>query len=377
MPVFGRQVRIARIAGIYLDVDPSWIIIFLFLTWGLSGGYLPAAVPGQDPVLYWIFGTMASLCLFLSVTLHELGHSLVARARGMEVNRIVLFIFGGASQLEDEPEKPGSEFLMAVVGPAVSFVLSGIFWTIRSSFWAPDEKSLMAVFFGYLALINLVLGIFNLLPGFPLDGGRVLRSILWSRWKDQIRATRVASQVGSGFGLVLMILGGVQIFAGNPVGGFWYVLIGFFLRNAAQESYRQLALKKVLGQKTVGDLMTENPISVEPDLSLSDLAENYILSHHHSAFPVTEQQTLLGLVQKSRLIEVPRDEWPRKEVRSIMVPVSELPVVSPENPANDFLKMLTKEGGRILVSTDGNLKGIISRRDLFDYIALEAGVDIS
>ena len=123
--------------------------------------------------------------------------------------------------------------------------------------------------------------------------------------------------------------------------------------------------------------MTENPISVEPDLSLSDLAENYILSHHHSAFPVTEQQTLLGLVQKSRLIEVPRDEWPRKEVRSIMVPVSELPVVSPENPANDLLKMLTKEGGRILVSTDGNLKGIISRRDLFDYIALEAGVDIS
>ncbi|MGD8353730.1 MAG: site-2 protease family protein, partial [Pseudomonadota bacterium] len=361
---------------VYIDVDPSWIIIFLFLTWGLSGGYLPAAVPGQDPKLYWIFGIMASLCLFLSVTLHELGHSLVARARGMEVNRIVLFIFGGASQLEDEPEKPGTEFLMAVVGPIVSFILSGVFWTIRSTFWAPDEKNLTAAFFAYLALINLVLGIFNLLPGFPLDGGRVLRSILWSRWNDQIRATRVASQVGSGFGIALMILGGLQILGGNPVGGFWYLLIGFFLRNAALSSFQQLTVKRVLEGKRVRDLMTANPVSVSPDLSLEELVSDYILQYHHAAYPVMDGKSLRGMIHKEKIKEVPRDQWSGRSVESLMTPLEKLPTLSPEDPASQIMKLLTTPEGRLIVSDGEQLEGILSRRDLLDYITLRSDLDL-
>jgi len=376
MPVLGRQFRVARIAGVYIDIDPSWIIIFLFLTWGLSRGYLPAAVPGQDPALYWIFGIMASLCLFLSVTLHELGHSLVARARGMEVNRIVLFIFGGASQLEDEPEKPATEFIMAVVGPIVSFILSGIFWAVRSTFWAPEEKNLTAAFFAYLALINLVLGIFNLLPGFPLDGGRVLRSILWSRWKDQVRATRAASQVGSGFGIALMLLGGLQILGGNPVGGFWYILIGFFLRNAAQNSFQQLALKRVLEGKKVRDLMTADPASVSPDLSLEDLVSDYILQHHHAAYPVMDGKHLRGIIYKEKIKEVPKEQWSERTVESLMTPLKELPTLSPEDSASEILKLFSTPEGRLLVSRGERLEGILSRRDLLDYIALRSDVDL-
>ena len=376
MPVLGKRFHLLKISGISIDIDPSWIIIFLFLTWGISAGYLPSAVPGQDSLLYWAFGVLASLALFVSVTLHELGHSLVARARGMEVNQIVLFIFGGASQLEEEPEKPGTEFLMAIVGPMVSFALAALFGLIRDTFWAGEEPTLQGAFFGYLALINLVLGIFNLLPGFPLDGGRVLRSILWSRWKDQVRATRVASEVGSGLGLFLMILGGFQILGGNPVGGFWYILIGFFLRNAAMSSYRQLSLKQVLERVKVRDLMTEKPITVDPDLSLENLAEDYILKHHHPAFPVTDGQRLLGMVSMDRVRAIPRDEWTVRTVRDAMVPVEDLTMVSPEDPASDLLKIFPGLEGRIAVSRESRLEGILSRRDLFDYITLKSDMGV-
>jgi len=376
MPVLGKRFHLLKISGISIDIDPSWIIIFLFLTWGISAGYLPSAVPGQNSLLYWAFGVLASLALFVSVTLHELGHSLVARARGMEVNQIVLFIFGGASQLEEEPEKPGTEFLMAIVGPMVSFALAALFWLIRDTFWAGEEPTLQGAFFGYLALINLVLGIFNLLPGFPLDGGRVLRSILWSRWKDQVRATRVASEVGSGLGLFLMILGGFQILGGNPVGGFWYILIGFFLRNAAMSSYRQLSLKQVLERVKVRDLMTEKPITVDPDLSLENLAEDYILKHHHPAFPVTDGQRLLGMVSMDRVRAIPRDEWTVRTVRDAMVPVEDLTMVSPEDPASDLLKIFPGLEGRIAVSRESRLEGILSRRDLFDYITLKSDMGV-
>jgi len=294
----------------------------------------------------------------------------------MEVNRIVLFIFGGASQLEEEPEKPGTEFLMAIVGPLVSFALAAVFWIIRSVFWAPGVKSLTAAFIAYLAVINLVLGIFNLLPGFPLDGGRVLRSILWSHWKDQVRATRAASRAGAGLGLGLMILGGFQILGGNPVGGFWYILIGFFLRNAALGSFEQLTLKRLLDRKKVRELMTRDPISVPPELTLEQLASDYVLRYHHTAFPVTSGGELVGIVHKAKLREVPREAWGQRTVGSVMTPMEKLSPVSPDDPASGLLKVLTDFDGRVLVSTGGRLEGILSRRDILDYITLNADMGI-
>jgi Zn-dependent protease/predicted transcriptional regulator len=374
MPLLGKRLQIVKISGISIDVDPSWIVIFLFLTWGLSTGYLPAEVPGQTPFMYWVFAVMASLGLFVSVTVHELGHSLVARARGMEVNRIVLFIFGGVSQLEEEPEKPGTEFIMAIVGPIVSLSLAAVFWSIHSTLWPYGEKTLPGALIAYMAVINLVLGVFNLLPGFPLDGGRVLRSILWFRWNDQVRATRVASQSGSGLGLFLMIMGGFNILGGNAAGGFWYILIGFFLRNAALSSFRQLSLKQVLERVKVKDLMTENPVSVSPDLSLGNLVEDYILKHHHPAYPVTENGILLGLIHMDRVKSVPRDQWATRTVRDVMTPSGDLSRALPNDSASDLLKLFTGLEGRILVTREGRLEGILSRRDLFDYITLKTDV---
>jgi CBS domain-containing protein len=227
-----------------------------------------------------------------------------------------------------------------------------------------------------MAFINMVLGVFNLLPGFPLDGGRVLRSILWFHWKDQVRATRVASQVGSGFGLLLMIVGGIQIFGGNPVGGFWYILIGFFLRNAALGSYQQLTFKEVLGRKKVRELMTEDPISVGRDLPIERLVSDYILRQHHSVYPVVEDGQLLGAVIKENLNKLPREQWTGRPVEDLMTPLEKLTSVSPDDSAIELLKLLNLPEGRILVRSGAQLDGIVSRRDLLDYIALRSDVNV-
>ncbi|UCG37729.1 MAG: site-2 protease family protein [bacterium] len=370
--MFGRQVPVARIGGLSIVVDPSWFIIFIFVAWGLSAGYFPQVVPGRPTAVYWVAGVLASLSLFLSVTLHELGHSLVARARGMEVRRIVLFLFGGVSQLEEEPGNPRTEFVMAIVGPLISFALAAAFWLIHGLLPAAEAPSLLGSFLIYLSVVNFALGVFNLLPGFPLDGGRVLRSLLWSRWKDLVRATRVASQVGAGFGLGLMILGGINILSGNPMGGFWYALIGFFLRNAAQTSFRQLTVRSLLEGITVGELMTRDPITVDPSISLETFVDDFILRHHHRAFPVTEGGRLVGLADMDAVKRVPREGWKGMTVREVMTPLTELRTVTADQPAAEAIKTIGPGVGRVLVAAGGRLEGILSRRDLMDLITLKS-----
>jgi Zn-dependent protease/predicted transcriptional regulator len=376
MPMPVRQWEVGRVGGVAIVIDPSWFLVLVFLTWGLAVGYFPVQVPHLDPFVYWGAGLLATLGLFASVTLHELGHSAVARRRGIPVRRIVLFVFGGVSQLEGEPEDPRSEFVMAIVGPLISLALAGALFLARGLVSSQAGWPLLYSFFGYLAGLNLALALFNLLPGFPLDGGRVLRSFLWRRWRNSLRATRVASEVGSMLGLGLIGVGLLSILFADAAGGIWYLLIGFFLRNAANASYQQAVFSGLSKGVTVRSLMTANPLTVAPDLPLDRFVEQFILGHHHPAFPVMDGDKLAGMADMERVKSIPRADWPLRTVRDIARPLWESPTVGcDDDVAAAMQKMAQDELGRVLVVDGaGKLCGILSRRDIMDYLALKAGL---
>ncbi|MEN8160354.1 MAG: site-2 protease family protein, partial [Myxococcota bacterium] len=272
-----------RVAGIQIRVDPSWFLIFLLIWWSLGAGYFPRTQPEAGALQSWAAGLLAALLFFVSLLIHELSHSLVARRAGQEVRTITLFLFGGAAEMTSEPEDPATEFRIAAVGPLASFVLAALFaLTARS---LPDATpELLVGVVRYLGWVNLALGVFNLLPGFPLDGGRMLRAVLWWRTGSLRRASRVATEAGKGLGLGLAILGGLQIFAGALVGGIWLVLIGLFARGLAESSYQSLILRQLLGQVAVEDVMVRDPVCVPPDLTLARLVDEYVLGHGFRGF---------------------------------------------------------------------------------------------
>ncbi|MCK5351228.1 site-2 protease family protein, partial [bacterium] len=314
MPLFGKQVTIGQIRGISIVIDPSWFVIFILLSWALATSYFPQQVPDLPSFNYWMAGVLASLSLFFSVTLHELGHSLVAIGRGLPVKRIILFVFGGISQLEKEPEDPRTEFYMAIVGPMISAALAGVFFVAERAAVAADAGPLLVAFLGYLAFVNLFLFLFNLLPGLPLDGGRVLRAFLWRRGGDIMRATWLASEVGAGFGAGLFILGALLVLLGN-FAGLWYILIGFFLRNAALGSYQQTTYRIFLAEVKVEHIMTQNPITVSQDTILEEFVDGFLLAYHHPVFPVMAGDCVKGIAEAETVRKIPRELWKVKTVQ--------------------------------------------------------------
>ncbi len=374
MPLANKRITIGKIGGIYIVIDPSWFLIFILLTWSLAAGYFPSQVSDLKPLYYWAAGALASLGLFFSVILHELGHSFVAIKHGVPVKRIILFVFGGMSQLEGEPEDPKTEFYMAIVGPLISLILAGAFFLAGKAISPVDGFPLLKAFLGYLALVNFVLSVFNLFPGFPLDGGRVLRALLWHRSGDLLKATRIASEVGSGFGLALFLVGVFYVLLGN-FAGLWYVLIGFFLRNAAIGNYQQTSFTSFLKEVKIEDVMTPDPVTVAPGVSLKEFVDGFILAHHHPAFPVMEGGRLRGLADVEMVKHVPKDMWGLKTVQDIYRPLNEVHAMSPLDAAADAMKlMLEKKTGRILVIKDEKLRGIVSRRDIMDYLTLKSNL---
>lgn len=374
MPLFGKQVTIGQIRGISIVIDPSWFVIFILLSWALATSYFPQQVPDLPSFNYWMAGVLASLSLFFSVTLHELGHSLVAIGRGLPVKRIILFVFGGISQLEKEPEDPRTEFSMAIVGPMISAALAGIFFVAERAAVAADAGPLLVAFLGYLAFVNLFLFLFNLLPGLPLDGGRVLRAFLWRRGGDLMRATWLASEVGAGFGAGLFILGALLVLLGN-FAGLWYILIGFFLRNAALGSYQQTTYRIFLAEVKVEHIMTKNPITVSQDTILEEFVDGFLLAYHHPVFPVMAGDCVKGIAEAETVRKIPRELWKVKTVQENYRPLAEVLVVSPSDYASDVLKMmLEKTTGRVLVMEGGRLVGILSRRDIMDYLNIKSSL---
>ncbi|MHB1190268.1 MAG: site-2 protease family protein [Armatimonadota bacterium] len=363
------SIRLGRLLGIPITVDVSWFVIFALIVYTLAEGYFPTINPNLSRSLSWIGGIIAALLLFASVLVHELMHSVVARMNGMHVGGITLFIFGGVSQLTDEPPTPIIEFKMAIAGPATSISLAFLFWLVGSFGGRALLGDLGFAIVGYLALINLVLGIFNLIPGFPLDGGRVLRSILWGAMNNLERATRAASRVGQGFGY-LFIFGGFWIMlTGAFISGLWLVFIGWFLNNAAQQSYQQLQLRRSLSGVNVRRVMSTDFPHVDPNINLDDFVHDYLLKYDYNAFPVTENDSLVGIITVDGVRDVPRDEWPSRSVRSVTKPPEEERIIDENDDAFDALMHMAQGNvRRLLVMDDGKLAGMVTQESIINLV---------
>ncbi len=360
------SLRLFRIAGIDIGIHYTWILIFVLLSWSLAQGFFPQLYPEWDAVTYWITGVVSALLLFGSVLIHELAHSLVARARGMTVNSITLFVFGGVSNLEDEPEKPKIEFVMSIVGPLSSVALAGIFWGLLQI--VGDRQSPVAATLSYLALINALLAGFNLLPGFPLDGGRVLRAILWNRTGNLVKATNIAATVGRFMGWGFIAFGLFQVFAGNFIGGIWFAFIGWFLSSSADASRREITLREQLSGVQVKDMMTTDPMLISPDTSVTELVSNAFRKQHGRAVPVCENGQILGIVTVTDVKELPQDKWKETTVREIMTS-EPLYSVTPEDDLSTALRLITKHDiNQVLVLQGYRCAGLVSRSDILTHV---------
>lgn len=371
--MFGNGIKIARIFGIELWIDYSWLIVFMLVTWSLAAGYFPFEYPGLEKTTYWIMGAVSAILLFACVLLHELSHSYVAQKSGISVPKITLFIFGGVAQISEEPPSAKTEFNIAIAGPICSFILAVIFWLLAKSDFASGDKRFFAIF-NYLAFINIALVIFNMIPGFPLDGGRILRAYLWNRWQDVKKATYIVSLIGSRFGIALMLLGLVSIFLGNLIGGIWFIFIGIFLNQAASSGYQMTVLLDVLSGAKVKNIMTSNVIAVPESISLNDLVQNYFYRYLFVSFPVVSNGGhLAGMISIKQVKDLPKDSWHEKKVGDIMVKASGIPVLSPDDGALSALNLLMRnELGRIPIVDNGKLVGIITRRDIMTFLMIKS-----
>lgn len=364
----GGSVRIGRIFGIDIEVSYSWLIIFVLLTFSLATGIFPQALPHVSGVLYWVLGAVASLLLFASVLVHELAHSVVARARGLPVKNITLFIFGGVSNIQEEPRTPGTEFQMAVVGPLTSIVIGVISWVL-GSLLVPASQGIATVLL-YVGVANVLLGIFNLIPGFPLDGGRVLRSILWKITGSLQRATRWATRVGEVVAFLFIIWGIFQVFTGNLIGGIWIGFIGWFLLNAAQQANTEVQMQALLRGVRVADLMNPYPSFIPPETSLDEAVNHYMLPRGLRAIVVTDQNgEPLGLLSATDIRDIPRDQWASTPVTRVMVPRDRLHTVAPTQRISDVLSLMANHDvNQLPVLDNGRLVGMITRDAIVHYL---------
>ena len=363
--------RLGKIFGIEIYIDSSWLIIFALVTWTLAGQYFPSQNPNWPLLLNWFLGVIASILFFASVLAHELSHSIVAIQQGEKVRNITLFIFGGVAQIAEEPDKPLKEFLIAFAGPLASIaigIISGIAW------WFIHEISLpLASIFRYLGIINIALAVFNLIPGFPLDGGRILRATIWGFTKNLKLATRIASFSGKLLSFLLIIWGIRLIFSGLTLNGIWMIFIGWFLYNAATSSYRHLLIKDALREVKVEDLMITNFDTVPPDLSIQKLVDEFILRHRDRGFLVIEGGLVQGIVCLDDIKKMPRERWANTTIRDIMITKNQLEKVSPGDDAGVALsKLTTKNIHQIPVVQENRVKGILRRNDILNYLQLHS-----
>jgi Zn-dependent protease/CBS domain-containing protein len=374
--MFGKGVRLFNVLGFEVRIDSSWLLLAVLIILSLTSGYFPFHYKGLSSGAYVLMGIIGAIGLFASIIIHELCHSLVARKYGIPMKGITLFMFGGVAQMDEEPRTPKSEFLMAAAGPSASFALAGGFYVLHAGLKAAAAPAPLAGVIGYLAWINMILAFFNLLPAFPLDGGRVLRSALWA-WKKNLRwATRIASEIGSGFGIVLIILGILSLLGGNVVGGLWWCLIGMFLRGISQGSYRQVVIRETLAGEPVRRFMREGPVSVPSSLTVGDLVNDYVYRYHFKLFPVVDNGTLAGCVSTREIKHVPRGEWENRKVADIATACSDQNTIAPDADATDALSTMNKTGNsRLMVVEDNRLLGIVALKDMLKFLAIKVDLE--
>jgi Zn-dependent protease len=366
--MFKSQLRLGKLLGFPIAIDISWLLIFVLVTSSLAFSYFPQRHPDWSRALNVVMGVLTSVLFFVSVLLHELGHSLVARSFGTPVSKITLFIFGGVSEITEEPKTPKEELIMAAVGPLVSLALSAVFAILYLATRRVSEP--LAALGLFLGGINLSLGLFNLIPGFPLDGGRVLRAILWGAGRDLTKATRWASWVGQGVAYIFIVIGIVRVFAGDWFNGIWIAFIGFFMDNAARSSYLQLTLRNLLEGHVVSEVMDHDCYLLPPTLTLDVAVDQYLLTSGKRCFTIgTPNGGVEGLFTIHKLRDIPKDQWPTRHISDVSTPLSEMRTVSPSTPLWKALQEMTTDGvNQLPVLVEGSLTGMLTRENLLTYI---------
>ncbi|MHB9134656.1 MAG: site-2 protease family protein [Armatimonadota bacterium] len=370
--MLGKQITLFTIWGFTIRVDLSWVILAFLITWSLATQLYPQFVQHLSTQTYWIMGVVGAVGLFASVVFHELSHSLVARRFGMQMRGITLFIFGGMAEMVEEPKTPLAELLMAIAGPIASVALGIVLFAVTIIGDLLGLPTPVTTVTNVLAATNIMLAIFNLIPGFPLDGGRVLRSLLWMWKHDLLWATRIASQCGSAVAITLIVLGVFKLLEGNGVNAVWWFLLGAFLYSAAQSSYQQTVIRSALAGETVRHFMTHDPITVPPTLTLANLVDEYIYLYHHRMYPVTDGEHLVGCITTDQVKAVPRELWAARTVGEVVGSCALENIAHPDDDAMTALTTMTQTGqSRLIVVEGAQLAGVITLRDLLGFLSLK------
>ena len=361
-----QNIPLGRIMGIPIGLDYSWFLIFALLTWMLAASYYPAEFKNWPTLLYWLMGAGTAIMLFASVLLHELGHSVVALRYKIPVRSITLFIFGGVAQIGTEPPSAMAEFLIAIAGPIVSLVLAVLFSVVQPAVAAIQPLWGLAK---YLAYINFALVLFNLIPGFPLDGGRVFRAIIWAVTKNMRRATLIAANVGRFFGFLFIFVGVWQMLAGNLGNGLWIAFIGWFLDNAASAQVHQVVFQGLLAGHTVAQAMSGHCASVSGELTLQQLVDEHILGGGQRCFLVNRGASTVGLMTLHRIKEVPRADWATTSAAQVMLPLEQLKRTGPDTELWSAVQQMDRDGvNQLPVTRDNHVIGMLSREDVITFL---------
>jgi len=367
-----RSLKLFTIAGIEISVHYTWLFIFVLIAYTLAVGYFPNKVKGLDFTVYLSTSVVSAFLLFVSVLFHELSHSLIAKKEKLKVDKIVLFLFGGVSQIEEEPKSAKDEFKIAVVGPLSSLFLAIVFGLLWIFVMGISKAEVISAVLEYLALINFMLFAFNLLPGFPLDGGRILRAYFWNKTKNLAKATAIASTTGKALGLFLILLGAFEAITGYLIGGVWMIFIGLFLRQAAESSYQRVLIMDILSGMKVKELMTPNLVCVDPDLLISDLVDKFFFKHRFSSFPICRNDQFLGIVTLNLVRQIPKERWGEETVGRVFKKVSDEFILDPEEDAVDALKKIIQSDlGRLPVVKDKKLVGLLTRKDIINLLRIK------
>ena len=370
--MLGKSFSIFKLFGFEIKVDSSWIIVLFLMIWSLSFGAFPQYFKGLSSTTYLWMGIFGALGLFFSIVLHELFHSLVARRYGLSISGITLFMFGGVAEMTEEPNNPKTEFYMALAGPVTSIALGMIFYSTYLILKRLGVSMGITGIFGYLGIINWALAGFNLIPAFPLDGGRILRSILWWRKKDLRWATRIASRMGEIFGFTLIFLGVFSIFRGSFVGGIWLFLIGMFLQNASQVSMQRLMISKALEGETVRRFMKPDPVTIPDTMTLKEAVEDYIYRYHYKMFPVVRNSKLVGCLTTRDIKVIPKEKWSTQTAGEVSKSCSIDNTIHPDTDATQALSLMNRTGNsRLMVVENDQLIGVITLKDLLQFFSLK------
>ncbi len=364
-----KKIELIKIFDIPIKLDLSWFIILAFITWTLAAGYFPSKYPELDKFTYLIMGLFSALLLFVSVLLHELSHALVARRNNIPIRGITLFIFGGIAEMDQEPPTARSEILMAAAGPFCSGILAFVFLVIGNFFTNFMPYAPIIGVLKYCTFINTALMVFNLVPGFPLDGGRILRAVIWNYTGNIQKATQTTSKIGSAMGVFLIIFGFFNIFTGHFIGGLWLALIGIFIKGAADAGYQQLLSGNILQGIKVSEIMTRDLVTVNNSIPLDRLVDDYFLKHRFNSYPVVSDGAFLGMVSIHDIKKIPREEWEEVNVSKILdASIIGFCVHSGDDATLAMSRMIKNGLGRVPVLDSGKLVGIVSNKDIMQIL---------